>query len=157
MPSTKPFPTIVHPFDSPAGNACAYESGLSDARNSLVFIGGLFDGPNTVPYPRAIARRLESHPELSYSVFEFRLRSSFTGFGFQRLADDVEDTSALVKYLRSIGKEKVVLIGHSTGCQVFTLSFSLYIIYYMSLATPCSRSADKTRILWNTPPLHTKT
>jgi pimeloyl-ACP methyl ester carboxylesterase len=32
----------------------------------------------------------------------------------------VEDISALVKYLRSIGKQKIVLFGHSTGCQVGT-------------------------------------
>lgn len=153
------FSTIVHPFDSPAGNACAYESGLGNAKNSLVFIGGLGDGPNTVPYLRAIAKRLESRPELSYSVFEFRLRSSFLGFGFQRLADDVEDTSALVKYLRSIGKEKVVLIGHSTGCQVFKFFFSLCIILFIDLQSLLIRfrTADKARILWNIPPLHTRT
>ncbi|RYP79230.1 hypothetical protein DL771_000208 [Monosporascus sp. 5C6A] len=72
--------------------------------------------PFDSPTPHA-SKRLESQPELSYSVFEFRMRSSFLGFGFSSLVKDVEDISALVKYLRSIGKEKVVLIGHSTGCQ----------------------------------------
>ncbi|KAF3013800.1 hypothetical protein E8E14_011494 [Neopestalotiopsis sp. 37M] len=117
MTSSTPFTTTVHPFKSPTPHACAYESGLSSAKNALVFIGGLGDGPHTVPYPRAIAKALESRPELDFSVFEFRLKSSFGGFGFVRLADDVADISALVKYLRGIGKEKVVLIGHSTGCQ----------------------------------------
>ncbi|KAI0180134.1 DUF1749-domain-containing protein [Hypoxylon sp. FL1284] len=111
------FATTVHPFESPTPHACAYEVGLADATNALVFIGGLGDGPHTVPYPRAIAKRLEAEPELSYSVFEFRLTSSFAGFGFARLADDVADISALVKYLRSIGKQRVVLLGHSTGSQ----------------------------------------
>lgn len=80
--------------------------------------GGLGDGPHTVPYPRAIADALIGHPDVSFSVFEFRLSSSFDGFGFLRLADDVADMSAFVKYLRSIGKERVVLMGHSTGTQV---------------------------------------
>ncbi|KAI0382943.1 DUF1749-domain-containing protein [Hypomontagnella monticulosa] len=111
------FTTTVHPFESPTPHACAYETGLTNAENALVFIGGLGDGPHTVPYPRAIAKRLEMEPEISYSVFEFRLTSSFSGFGFARLADDVADISALVKYLRSIGKRRVVLLGHSTGCQ----------------------------------------
>ncbi|KAI0460443.1 hypothetical protein F5B21DRAFT_451774 [Xylaria acuta] len=111
------FTATVHPFPSPTSNACAYEIGLQNAKNSLVFIGGLGDGPHTVPYPRAIAKRLEEDPSLSYSVFEFRLKSSFSAFGFARLVDDVADISALVKYLRSIGKERVVLMGHSTGCQ----------------------------------------
>ncbi|KAI1330515.1 dolichol-phosphate mannosyltransferase [Xylariaceae sp. FL0255] len=112
------FTTTVHPFPSPTAHACAYESGLPDATNALVFIGGLGDGPHTVPYPRAIAAHLESEqPELSYSVFEFRLKSSFHGFGFCRLQDDVADISALVHYLRLIGKKRVVLMGHSTGSQ----------------------------------------
>lgn len=128
MPSTGTFSTIVHPFDSRTDYACAYEVGLSDAKNALVFIGGLGDGPHTVPYPRAIAKHLESRPELNYSVFEFRMRSSFLGFGFSRLANDVEDISSLVKYLKSIGKQKVVLIGHSTGCQVYTY---LYLYLYL--------------------------
>ncbi|KAI1102250.1 hypothetical protein F4804DRAFT_313717, partial [Jackrogersella minutella] len=117
MPPSRTFPVTVHPFESPTPHACAYEVGLTNAKNALVFIGGLGDGPHTVPYPRAIAKHLETEPELSYSVFEFRLTSSFSGFGFARLADDVADISALVKYLRSIGKERVVLLGHSTGSQ----------------------------------------
>ncbi|KAI1213087.1 DUF1749-domain-containing protein [Annulohypoxylon truncatum] len=117
MPPPGTFTVTVHPFESPTPHACAYENGPANARNALVFIGGLGDGPHTVPYPRAIAKRLEAEPELSYSVFEFRLTSSFSGFGFVRLANDVADISALVKYLRSIGKQRVVLLGHSTGSQ----------------------------------------
>ncbi|KAI1823045.1 hypothetical protein F4861DRAFT_350032 [Xylaria intraflava] len=112
-----PFTTTVHPFPSPTSHACAYETGPQNAKNALIFIGGLGDGPHTVPYPRAIAKTLEEHLSLSYSVFEFRLKSSFSAFGFARLVDDVADISALVKYLRSIGRQRVVLMGHSTGCQ----------------------------------------
>ncbi|KAI1168002.1 hypothetical protein F5B18DRAFT_342161 [Nemania serpens] len=117
MASPNTFTTTVHPFPSPTSHACAYEIGPRNAINSLVFIGGLGDGPHTVPYPRAIAKRLEEDPGLGYSVFEFRLKSSFAAFGFSRLVDDVADIAALVKYLRSIGKERVVLMGHSTGSQ----------------------------------------
>ncbi|KAK5629619.1 hypothetical protein RRF57_005334 [Xylaria bambusicola] len=116
VPST--FTTTVHPFPSPTTpHVCAYEVGPQNARNALVFIGGLGDGPHTVPYPRAIAKLLQENPSLDYSVFEFRLRSSFSAFGFARLADDVADIAALVKYLRGLGKQRVVLMGHSTGCQ----------------------------------------
>lgn len=119
MADSKPFPVTVHPYASKGvKHACAYELGPSSARNALVFIGGLTDGPQTVPYIRTIAAKIEATTELSYSVFEIRLRSSFSGFGYSSLAEDVEDISAVVKYLRSIGKEKVVLMGHSTGCQV---------------------------------------
>ncbi|KAI1276519.1 hypothetical protein F5Y07DRAFT_366125 [Xylaria sp. FL0933] len=117
MSSSSPFTTTVHPFPSPTPHACAYEIGPQNAKNSLVFIGGLGDGPHTVPYPRAIAKRLGEDPSLSYSVFEFRLKSSFSAFGFARLVDDVADIAALVKYLRGLGKERIILMGHSTGCQ----------------------------------------
>ncbi|RWA13862.1 hypothetical protein EKO27_g1230 [Xylaria grammica] len=117
MPTPNTFTTIVHPFPSPTSQACAYELGPQNAKNSLVFIGGLGDGPHSVPYTRTLAKRLEEDRSLSYSFFEFRLKSSYSAFGFTRLIDDVADIAALVKYLRSIGKERVVLMGHSTGCQ----------------------------------------
>lgn len=113
-----PFPVTVHPFKSPTPYSCAYEQGSSSSKNALVFIGGLGDGPHTVPYVHRVAKELESWTKLSYSVFETRLRSSFGGFGYRRLQDDAADISALVKYLHGIGKQKVVLMGHSTGCQV---------------------------------------
>lgn len=127
MTPTETFTTTVHPFDSPTSNACAYEIGLHDSNNALVFIGGLGDGPHTVPYPRAIAKRLEAEIDLGYSVFEFRLTSSFNGFGFASLANDVADISALVEYLRSIGKGRVVLLGHSTGSQVCFSSLPCFV------------------------------
>lgn len=113
-----PFPVTVHPYTSPTPYSCAYELGSSRAQNALVFIGGLGDGPHTVPYIRTIAKQLEFTKKLSYSVFELRMTSSFSAFGYSRLSDDVKDISALVRYLRGIGKRKIVLMGHSTGCQV---------------------------------------
>lgn len=113
-----PFPLVAHPYRSPTRAACAYETGSTASRNAIVFIGGLRDGPHTVPYIRSVSDRLEKETDLSYSVFEIRMRSSFDGFGFSTLSDDVQDISSLVSYLRSIGREKIVLFGHSTGCQV---------------------------------------
>lgn len=119
MADSKPFPVTVHPYTSKVfRNAALYELGSSSARNTLLFVGGLGDGPHTVPYIRTVAAKIEAADDLSYSVFEIRIRSSFSGFGWNSLATDVEDISAAVKYLRSIGKEKVVLMGHSTGSQV---------------------------------------
>ncbi|KAM0254313.1 hypothetical protein ACHAQJ_006899 [Trichoderma viride] len=117
MASPGPFPLLAHPYRSPTRGSCAYEMGNTSSKNALVFIGGLKDGPHTTPYIRTVARRLEKTPEIDYSVFEIRMRSSFDGFGTSSLADDVQDLSALVKYLRSIGRDKIILFGHSTGCQ----------------------------------------
>ena len=117
-----PFPVTVHTFKSPSleADSHAYESGNTTASNALVFIGGLTDGPHTVPCIRTVADRLAG-PEasgLDYSVFEIRMASSFGGFGYSSLARDVADISALVGYLKELGRKKIVLFGHSTGCQV---------------------------------------
>ncbi|KAH6651223.1 hypothetical protein F5144DRAFT_609025 [Chaetomium tenue] len=113
--SVSPFQLTVHPFPSPTHGSCAYERGPSSARNALVFIGGLTTGPHATNLT-ALAKMLEQ-PAVDYSLWEFRMRSSYSGFGYSSIANDVEDTAALVKYLRSIGKEKIVLMGASTGCQ----------------------------------------
>ncbi|GKT43694.1 UPF0619 GPI-anchored membrane protein [Colletotrichum spaethianum] len=111
-----PFPCIVHPYESPTSHASAYEIGPSGASNAILFIGGLSDGPHTVLYTKTLATHLEK-TEQDWSIFEIRMRSSFSGYGYSSLKNDVEDISALVRYLRGIGKKKVVLMGHSTGCQ----------------------------------------
>ncbi|EFX03823.1 duf1749 domain containing protein [Grosmannia clavigera kw1407] len=122
-PEMTPFSVTVHPYDSPTRNSCSYElvtATSPTAKNAIVFIGGLTDGPHTVPSIRTIAHQLattEAGKALGYSVFELRMSSSFTAFGYKRLTDDVADLSALVKYLRGLGREKIVFLGHSTGCQ----------------------------------------
>jgi Protein of unknown function (DUF1749) len=114
-----PFPCVVHPFASDTPGACAYETGLPSAKNTLLFVGGLGDGPHTIPFVRTLAKRLEgAAPTVSYSVFELRMKSSFSGWGLSDLSRDVKDIECLVQYLRYLGKDKVVLMGHSTGCQV---------------------------------------
>ncbi|KAK4031611.1 hypothetical protein C8A01DRAFT_41948 [Parachaetomium inaequale] len=105
--------TWIHPFPSPTPDACAYERGQPSARNALVFIGGLTSGPHATDLS-VLAKMLESSA-LGYSLWEFRMRSSYSGFGYSSLANDAEDTAALVQYLRGIGKDKIVLIGASTG------------------------------------------
>ncbi|CAK7240649.1 MAG: hypothetical protein STHCBS139747_002095 [Sporothrix thermara] len=123
-PDMVPFSVTVHPYDSPTRGSCAYElvtANSADARHALIFIGGLTDGPHTTPYIRTIAKHLataDAAKGLGYSVFELRMQSSFHGYGFKRLTDDVADLSALVKHLKTkLGRDKIVFLGHSTGCQ----------------------------------------
>lgn len=118
MPSL--YTVRVHPFTSPTPHSCAYEYGVRDSPNALVYIGGLTDGPQTSDLVLKIDSALENMAEtdtFSYSVFEFRMRSSYTGFGYSSLKNDVEDLAALVGYLKGedVRKEKVVVMGSSTG------------------------------------------
>ncbi|KAH6849775.1 hypothetical protein B0I37DRAFT_413225 [Chaetomium sp. MPI-CAGE-AT-0009] len=128
-----PYPVQVHHYPSatsPTRLVQTYEHLPSHGHepqqrppppNALVFIGGLGDGPHTVPYPRRLADRLAAlpEPERRYAVFEARLSSAFAGFGTASLAQDARELAALVRYLRgpARGARRVVLMGHSTGCQ----------------------------------------
>ncbi|KAK0614498.1 hypothetical protein B0T14DRAFT_528602 [Immersiella caudata] len=111
-----PYPVTVHPFPSATRWSCAYERGDPSSRNAFVYIGGLTGGPQSIDLT-AIDSAFRTSPKLSYSIWEFRMRSSYTGFGFSSLSNDANDIASFVKYLRSLGKEKIVLMGHSTGCQ----------------------------------------
>jgi pimeloyl-ACP methyl ester carboxylesterase len=127
MAAPRPFTAVVHTYAAPTGNFHAYEIGPIPSRNAIVFIGGLGDGPHHLSYVQTLAKRLEtSSTALQYSIFEIRIRSSYTGWGTSSLSNDVGDISALVKYLRDIGKEKIVLFGHSTGCQVELVPLQLF-------------------------------
>jgi pimeloyl-ACP methyl ester carboxylesterase len=95
---------------------------LPRAENALIFVGGLGDGPHTIPYVRTLATHLFGSALLPlssrYSVFEARLSSAFSAFGHASLAQDARELADLVRYLRvTLGKKKVVIMGHSTGCQ----------------------------------------
>jgi hypothetical protein len=129
------FPLLAYQYGSKlVQHACIYEllprnipsapstsSSAKKPTNALVFVGGLFDGPHTVPYIRAVAERM--HEQLpDWSIFEVRLNSSFGQWGSSSLREDVREIGEVVKYLRErLGRERVVLMGHSTGSQVRSL------------------------------------
>lgn len=137
--ATAPYPVQVHSYlpQPPDRPVQVYEHLPSPPfptqqpapENALVFIGGLGDGPHTIPYVRYLASHLlsSSQPSASspspsssarYSVFEARLSSAFSAFGYASLAQDARELADLVRYLRrGLGRRKVVLMGHSTGCQ----------------------------------------
>ncbi|KAH9866135.1 hypothetical protein J1614_008699 [Plenodomus biglobosus] len=86
----------------------------TDAPNTLLWVGGLSDGLLTVPYPTSIAAALPS----SWVIAEVLISSSYKGWGTSSLARDAREIGECVKYFKQLrpGK-KVVLMGHSTGCQ----------------------------------------
>jgi hypothetical protein len=93
----------------------AFEHGSpSEPSNLVLWIGGLGDGLLTVPYPRVIAQALPP----SWSLAEVVLSASYKGWGTGSLKRDARELGDAVKYFNSQrpGK-KIVLMGHSTGCQ----------------------------------------
>ncbi|CAN9279511.1 hypothetical protein AA0117_g12320 [Alternaria alternata] len=119
------FPVYVHPIPPNHPTICAYErrhSNSSDCKHAVVFIGGLGSGPHTTHYLGALNAMLEcasqsSTDNVKYNLWELRLRSSYTAFGYGSLKEDGEDVASLVGHLKGIGVEKIVLVGSSSGCQ----------------------------------------
>jgi len=104
---------LIHLYDQ-ENRLTAFESGDLDARSTLIFIGGLGDGLCAVPYIDLLAPALE---EVNFSLIQVLLSSSYSGFGFSSIEKDAHEIRKLLKYLRTIGKSRFVLLGHSTGCQ----------------------------------------
>jgi pimeloyl-ACP methyl ester carboxylesterase len=90
------------------------QTSSDDAQNTLLWVGGLTDGLLTVPYPSDIAKSLPAN----WRIAEVLISSSYKGWGTGSLARDAEELGECVSYFKNLrpGK-KVVIMGHSTGCQ----------------------------------------
>ncbi|PLB50357.1 putative hydrolases or acyltransferase [Aspergillus steynii IBT 23096] len=129
LPPGKAHPGILHQY-TPHLVAFEYTHVDRPKPHTLVFIGGLSDGLNTVEYLADIVSALRDSP---WSVFNVVLSSSYTGWGLGRLGQDIDEIAKCVDYVRSYkggvypagseagsgntGSGKVVIMGHSTGSQ----------------------------------------
>jgi len=85
-----------------------------DSPNTLLWIGGLGDGLLTVTYPAALAQLLPSN----WSLAEILLSSSYKGWGTGSLKRDAKEIASCVHYFQRLRPNtKILLMGHSTGCQ----------------------------------------
>lgn len=98
----------------------AFEHGTTSSssvpKNLIFWIGGLSDGLLTVHYPAAIGKALPS----GWSLVEVLLSSAYEGWGTSSLKRDAGELGDCVKYFRNLPSKKggkIVLMGHSTGCQ----------------------------------------
>lgn len=93
----------------------AFETGPTESTETVVFIGGLGDGFNAVPFLEPLEKQLT---KLNYSLIQVQLSSSNQGYGTSNLQTDSKELDLLVTYLKDKrGKTKVIFLGHSTGCQ----------------------------------------
>lgn len=93
----------------------AFESGRVGSNSCLVLVGGLTDGFLTIPYSEPLSTWTAS---VGWSLVQMIMKSSYNGFGTSRLEDDSIDIEKLVEHLRvERGKQRIYLLGHSTGCQ----------------------------------------
>lgn len=93
----------------------AFESGEISSRCSVILIGGIGDGLLTIPYAVQLSKCLE---ENNWSLIQILMKSSYTNYGMSSLEEDAYCILDLLRYLKEKGnKTKIVLLGHSTGCQ----------------------------------------
>ncbi|KAK5107446.1 hypothetical protein LTR62_001244 [Meristemomyces frigidus] len=86
--------------------------------NILLWIGGMFDTFLSVSYPLELAIHLPP----TWALLTASLGSAGSSWGTSSIAQDAHDIALIVTYLQqqysSAGKSgKLVLMGHSTGCQ----------------------------------------
>lgn len=99
-------------------------------KQQVIFIGGLTDGFLATEYLEPLAVALDKE---KWSLVQFLLSSSYTGYGTSSLKQDSTELDQLINYLiNKEDSEGVVLLGHSTGCQD--------IVHYMGTHAACSRA-----------------
>lgn len=99
------------------------------ARTILLFVGGMYDSHTNTPYLSSLATvfRTSTTTRLIHPL----LSSHGRHFGISSLTSDVRDLATCIKYLLSSSlathDTKIILLGHSTGCQdvLFYLTSSI--------------------------------
>lgn len=110
---------VIHKYDN-YHTAIEFGKESNSPLNFLVFIGGLGNGFLNVPYVAPLAEAITKEFGTTWVVVQALISSSYQGYGTGSLNRDAVELARLVKYLRTNrGSEnsKVVLMGHSTGCQ----------------------------------------
>ncbi|MCJ1282635.1 hypothetical protein MMC26_001960 [Xylographa opegraphella] len=82
--------------------------------HTLLFVAGLSDGLYTVPFTIPLARSLPPN----WRFVQPLLSSSHAGWGTSSLDKDVQELVQCINYILTLRPSgKIVMIGHSTGCQ----------------------------------------
>lgn len=97
----------------------AFESGHLGNGTCLLFITGLTGGLLDLGYLDALDHRLRVTERAS--LVQCVLPSSYLGYGVSSLEEDGRCIDELLrKLVNARGKRRIILMGHSTGCQVWS-------------------------------------
>ncbi|RMD43720.1 hypothetical protein DV735_g1467, partial [Chaetothyriales sp. CBS 134920] len=137
----------------------------SSPQNILLFVGGMWDALATTPYVATLADYLSSSSNGSkWTVVHPLLSSSARQFGISSLDEDVAEISTAIDFVRSTpslgtsSASRVVLMGHSTGCQDGAIiqapvSDRESMLHAIATRAACRAAADEcNRIAATTPP-----
>lgn len=120
----------------PKGHQTCFISGPSNGvKRAVVWLGGLTDGLLGCSYLPPLGTTLSAQ---GIALVQCQLGSSYRQFGFSSLRNDAEDIVQLLETLKP-NFEKVVLMGHSTGCQ--DIAFLIKMLVNRHAATSGSSSS----------------
>lgn len=103
--------------------------------NIILFVGGLGNGLLNIPYLPELAdsasNEFQSTDGGSWSLVQVLLSSAYQGWGTSSLDRDTSELQSAIEYFRSErggNRQKIVIMGHSTGCQdvIHYLTKTLY-------------------------------
>jgi len=112
MNSNTTHPGVLHRISRPGHGdfpppLVAFEHGNSpntSNANTLIFLGGLFDGLLTVPFVQPVVKALPS----SWTLVEPTLSSAYIQWGFATLGEDIAEIAILVDYFRGSRPGKIL-------------------------------------------------
>ncbi|KAM0722021.1 hypothetical protein Q7P37_002947 [Cladosporium fusiforme] len=115
MASPNSHPGVLHTI---APNLSAFEPSKpltsTQNTNTLIWIGGLGDTYSSVAYPYTLAQSLGP----TWSLVIAALSSTGNSWGTSSIARDAEEIAKIVNFIKERRPSgKIVLQGHSTGCQ----------------------------------------
>ncbi|KAK4051448.1 hypothetical protein OIV83_002932 [Microbotryomycetes sp. JL201] len=119
MSNVDPVPGTLHQFSSDPELTC-FEHAVSGgpSSNVVLIIPGLNGSYPPVPYTRKLSRHIQQHCP-GWTVVELGgMTSAGAGWGASSVLQDAKEIAQCVTYLEQVcNKQKIVLMGHSTGCQ----------------------------------------
>ncbi|GJN83079.1 hypothetical protein PLIIFM63780_006625 [Purpureocillium lilacinum] len=108
-----------------------YTTSAVSQPHSILFVGGLGDGPATTSYLADVVKGLQP---TQWSLFTLALTSSYQSWGLGHLDRDTDEIAQCVRYIQDYKTSKygaagkIVLMGHSSGSQC--------VLHYLSRPNP---------------------
>jgi pimeloyl-ACP methyl ester carboxylesterase len=94
----------------------AFISADRSSVNYTLCLGGLTDGLYPCPWVQQLNNKCS---ELGWALVQPTLSGSYTGYGTGSLDRDVEELSQFILHLKDQWNcQRLVIVGHSTGCQI---------------------------------------
>lgn len=113
MEARSPVAGVLHTYRLSPSPLTAFESPSSTSSTSiLLFVAGLTEGIGSVGFVPPLADALAA---VGWTTAQLQLTSSYSGWGSGSVVQDAAEIGEAVAYFRRAGKERIVLMGHSTG------------------------------------------